>query len=102
MDEHFEEIVKEAMEEMLGFEEEIFTTEDLEFIANELNDDDFIDWKILSYRNTLYAHYDTSEKNGVGATFYICPEQNEISKEDFIDIMLKIENEYQAIQNQKG
>lgn len=84
----------EAIEGTFDTETSMFTGEDLEPITNTLYDNDIIEWRLIDDLGVWLAYKSLTDLTGY--VFFTFVEPDEMSKDDFIDFIIEIEDAYQA------
>lgn len=95
--ETLEQAIESEIEETYSPEATIFTADDFEAITDELHFNDEIEWRLISDPPKFIAYKQIDGQKGFG--FYLFETFDEISKEDLIDLIIKIENTYQLTQD---
>ena len=95
-------MINEHINEEFDTETNDFAGEDIALVITALYDDDHIEWKCLSD----YPHYlatkgfeNALDPDSMGFYFYQFADPTEISREDLIDLIIQIEQKYQAIKD---
>jgi hypothetical protein len=96
--EQLTERINDCIEEEFGGDKDMFVGEDVETVTDILISEYAIEWELLSVLGDFRAAKEGH--NSFGWYFYFIENNDdEISREDFIDLILKIEAKYQEIKD---
>uniref|UniRef100_A0A6M3LYP3 Uncharacterized protein n=1 Tax=viral metagenome TaxID=1070528 RepID=A0A6M3LYP3_9ZZZZ len=86
--------ITSEIEETFDTETSTFDASNLEMIVTSLYDNEVIEWRLIPDEADLMAYKSVTDQTGY--VFFICSDPDELSTEDFIDLIIKIENEYES------